>query len=534
MTGYKNHPAKFFLLLVLFLLGVHCNKENIPPLSKIVVITTRGTIGLTSVACGGEITSNNVEEITERGVCWDTVGAPLVTGNKVVYGKGPGVFSTEITSLVSARDYYLRAYAKTSIGVIYGNEMKFTTLALAQIKAAPPTGVTANTAIFNGEVVSDGGAVITERGVCWNTLPDPTISNSKASSGSGIGVFTVEMTGLTMGTAYYARGYAITFAGISYGSEVKFSTLGLPAISTAAVTSITQSTAVSGGSITSDGGASISARGVCWGTESLPTISGNKTIDGTGAGAFTSTLTGLLLNTKYYIRSYASNSVGTGYGEELSFTTIALSVPTLVTSSVTNVTETSAQSGGTVISDGGSPVLSRGICYSDYPVELIVGQPLVKVIQNGSGMGTYISSTNLLYPFTWYHLRAYATNAVGTGYGESITFTTLAAQQAPPTLRTPANNSTIGCCLVTFSWNISVFGEFSSIQVSSKVDFSEPQYFDQTLHNSGVFSTSTGGTTYSIRMDDPALNGTWYWRVRSGGSGTVSPWSEVRSFIFSN
>ena len=98
-------------------------------------------------------------------------------------------------------------------------------------------------------------------------------------------------------------------------------TLSLPTLTTTAASSITTTTATTGGNITNDGGASITVRGVCWSTSANPTIADSITTGGTGAGIFTSALTGLTANTTYYIRAYATNSVGTGYGAQLSFTT---------------------------------------------------------------------------------------------------------------------------------------------------------------------------------------------------------------------
>jgi len=94
-----------------------------------------------------------------------------------------------------------------------------------------------------------------------------------------------------------------------------------PVLSTTAITDITQTTAKSGGNITSDGGVLITAHGVCWSTNDNPTIDDNKTEDGTGAGSFTSSVTGLEPNTTYYLRAYATNSAGTSYGSIMSFTT---------------------------------------------------------------------------------------------------------------------------------------------------------------------------------------------------------------------
>ncbi|MFA5972920.1 MAG: FISUMP domain-containing protein [Lentimicrobiaceae bacterium] len=96
----------------------------------------------------------------------------------------------------------------------------------------------------------------------------------------------------------------------------------LPTITTASIPNITSSSAVSGGNISNDGGTAVTARGVCWSTSTNPTIADSKTSDGTGIGAFTSSITGLSPVTTYYVRAYATNSVGTAYGNELSFTSV--------------------------------------------------------------------------------------------------------------------------------------------------------------------------------------------------------------------
>ncbi len=96
----------------------------------------------------------------------------------------------------------------------------------------------------------------------------------------------------------------------------------IPVLTTTAVTDQTQTTAKSGGNITSDGGSTVTARGVCWSTGQTPTVSNSKTLDGSGAGEFTSSISGLSANTTYYVKAYATNSAGTGYGSAMYFTTL--------------------------------------------------------------------------------------------------------------------------------------------------------------------------------------------------------------------
>jgi hypothetical protein len=94
-----------------------------------------------------------------------------------------------------------------------------------------------------------------------------------------------------------------------------------PVLTTTDVSNITFTTVSCGGNISSDAGFTVSARGVCWSTGTTPTIADSKTNDGTGAGSFTSAITGLSQSTTYYVRAYATNSEGTGYGSAISFTT---------------------------------------------------------------------------------------------------------------------------------------------------------------------------------------------------------------------
>lgn len=129
-----------------------------------------------------------------------------------------------------------------------------------------------------------------------------------------------------------------------------------PIVITTIVSNITQTTVLTGGTVTDDGGAKVTEIGVCWSTSPNPTTSSNKTSNVTGSGSFTSSITGLTANTKYYVRAYATNSAGTSYGNEVTFTTNninkAATAPTLTTTVVTLITETSAVSGGTITDDG--------------------------------------------------------------------------------------------------------------------------------------------------------------------------------------
>lgn len=201
------------------------------------------------------------------------------------------------------------------------------------ITTTTASSIGSTTATSGGNVSSDGGFSVTAKGVCWSTSANPTTSNSKTSDGTGTGSFSSSITGLSTGTTYHYRAYATNSAGTSYGSDLTFTTTSpvtTPTISTTTASSVTNTTASSGGVISSDGGASITAKGVCWSISSNPTIADSKTSDGTGTSTFTSAMTGLSAGTLYHYRAYATNSAGTSYGSDLTFTTTT--VPTLFVS----------------------------------------------------------------------------------------------------------------------------------------------------------------------------------------------------------
>ncbi|HNS28889.1 MAG TPA: FISUMP domain-containing protein [Tenuifilaceae bacterium] len=196
----------------------------------------------------------------------------------------------------------------------------------------------------------------------------------------------------------------------------------IPVLTTAEITEITKSSAVGGGNITSDNGHAVFVRGVVWGTHDNPTINDNKTVDGSGTGSFVSQLKGLEPETVYYVRAYAANSKGTAYGNSVVFQTLAFDIPVLTTAEVTAITHNSATCGGTITSDGGEPVIARGVVWATHENPTIEDNKTT----DGAGMGSFVSQITGLEPETVYHVRAYATNAMGTAYGNSLVFQTLA------------------------------------------------------------------------------------------------------------
>jgi uncharacterized protein (TIGR02145 family) len=390
------------------------------------VTTTAATlVTLTTAVTGGNVTADGGGTVTAKGVCWATATAPTIAGSKTTDGTGTGVFTSNLSVLLPGTTYYVRAYATNSAGTAYGNEISFTTtsIAVATLTTTAATAITQTTATAGGNITADGGGAVTVRGTCWATTINPSITDSKTTDGTGTGIFTSSLTGLLPGTIYHIRAYATNSAGTAYGTDLTFTTnpIVIPTITTnTAVTSITQTTAASGGNVTADGGGTVSAKGVCWAITANPSITNSKTSDGTGTGSFTSNLSPLLPGTTYHIRAYATNSAGTAYGTDVSFTTNPIVIPTITTAAITSITQTTAVSGGNVSADGGVTVSAKGVCWATTPNPAITNSKTT----DGTGTGGFTSSLTPLLSGTTYYVRAYATNSVGTAYGNQLIFTT--------------------------------------------------------------------------------------------------------------
>jgi hypothetical protein len=304
----------------------------------------------------------------------------------------------------------------------------------ATLTTTAVTAITGISATSGGNITSDGGLAVLTRGVCWSITTSPTTANSKTTDGSGTGIFTSSLTGLTPVTTYYVRAYATNSAVTAYGNQVSFTTNPvLPTLTTTAATGITGTTATTGGNVTSNGGAAITERGVCYATTTNPTTANTKVIDPSpGVGLFVSNLTGLTGGTLYYVRAYAINSVGTAYGNQISFTTLQIP-PTIVTTAASSITQTTATSGGAYTLNGlGGNLWNYGVAYATVP-----SAPTPTYVQTGTTpvptpWTTYLTG---LAGNTTYYIRAYIqgywNGASSYDYGNELSFTTPLIQTSP-------------------------------------------------------------------------------------------------------
>lgn len=180
-----------------------------------------------SATVSGSVSDDNGATVTTRGICYNTTGSPTVDSSKVASGSGEGDFSSNLTGLNPDTTYYARAYATNSQGASYGGQISFVTLSAEPTvtTTSGATGITTSTATVAGNVTSDNGSTITERGFCYSTSTNPTTANAKAIVSGTTGAMSKEITGLAIGTKYYFKAYATNARGTGYGSQSSFTTL---------------------------------------------------------------------------------------------------------------------------------------------------------------------------------------------------------------------------------------------------------------------------------------------------------------------
>lgn len=407
--------SHYFLICMLQLFQVSCNEE-VPTIGNIEIKTTTVRAYSVEATVQGQLIVPKGRSITEYGVAY---GHDL---NNLIYSASSESLTSEafvqkIGDLTVSTNYYFAVYAKLKDGrVIYGDTLsRQTDKGIAPtISTTDATNFTLNTFDCGGSITETGQSPVIRQGIVWGTTDTPadTILYTDLSKRQ----YTITLSGLTTGTTYYYRAFAVNTGGVSLG-EIKKLTFGVVNVTTAPITAIRVTSAISGGTVSTDGSFIIS-RGVCWSNSPDPTVANNKTTNGTGPGSFEASLTGLSFGSTYYVRAYATSVVGTTYGSQMNFT-IENGI-TLNTAPATSITANSATIDADILDDGGLPVSVKGLCYSTSKNPTIADSKVV----SESGTSSFSGSITDLSKATTYYVRSYATNANGTFYGNEINFTT--------------------------------------------------------------------------------------------------------------
>ena len=283
------------------------------------------SVGITQVQVEGSVSYNGEAFITARGFCYNTNGNPNLSDNTLQVGSGSGNFGASISHLIPNTTYYIRAYATNSAGTAYGQILNFTTLpiVLPSLTTDSLREISAQSVEVFAEISSDGGAVVTARGFCYNTNGNPDLSDNTLQVGSGSGNFNASISNLLPNTTYYIRAYATNSVGTAYGQALNFTTLPivLPSVTTDSVKVINTQLAVAYAKVLNDGNSTVTDRGFSYNTSGNPDLSNNTVQSGSGVGSFSANLLGLQGSTKYYLNAFATNSLGTAFGDQQVFTT---------------------------------------------------------------------------------------------------------------------------------------------------------------------------------------------------------------------
>lgn len=280
--------------------------------------------------------------------------------------------------------------------------------------------ITYASALLNGSILSLGSSRVVRYGFCWSSQSEPEVSSAESCNFGDISEpkeITYTASALQPNTIYYVRAYAENAEGISYSSAMKFTTAEAPqkpVIETGAVSLILANQATVSANLLKPGvDVGVSHHGHVWSTHAAPTVYDMKSSLGAraDAGTFSSTLTGLSPNTLYYVRAYATNSIGTSYGEEVTFTTTP-DAAKLTTASPAAVTHSSATLGGTITDTGGNTLTEYGVCWATTPNPTMAASH-----QDATLLGNSFSvRVGTLCERTLYHVRAYAVASNGTIY----------------------------------------------------------------------------------------------------------------------
>ncbi len=345
-----------------------------------------------------------------------SLGASAVWQTNATWG------TVTVTGLTRATSYTFQVKARNSDNVETAFGATQSELTLQDIPTlASTTAITDNvgtTASSGGNISDNGGAAVSVRGVCWNTTGTPTIADSKTTDGTGNGIFTSSITGLTPGETYYVRAYATNAIGSGYGNQLSFTTPNDPPVLAAisSASSITESSAETGCEITDGGTTTVTVRGVCWNTTGAPTTADYKTTDGTGSGVFSSSITGLTPNTTYHVRAYATNDGGTTYSNEITFTTLNLSV---AISNVIKNTDTEYELTADINNPSSIAITAKGYVWGTSQNPTTTNNS--GSTSNGTGSTSFIDNATITVG-PGYYVRAYITTASGTFYSEQIHF----------------------------------------------------------------------------------------------------------------
>ena len=503
----KNFLISSVTVIILILFSVSgCKKDEVP----IVATNSISEISGTTALCGGNITDDRGETVLSRGVCWSKNIEPSISDSKTSDGAGAGSYSSTVSNLLPATNYYIRAYATSSSGTGYGMVMSFETKGQAPA-TTPPAAINLSTttaklvATINANYLS---TVVTFEYGTTSAYGGSVVAIQSPVTGNTVSVVTADITGLTAGTTYHYRVKAENSLGITYSEDKTFTMLGLvPASSTQGATYIGTTTATFAGSVNPN-----------WLTTTVTFEYGTSNAFGSSVNAIQSPLsggtasnvsaniTGLTAGTTYLYRVKAENSLGITYSNTTMLTT-AGALPVATTGTPSNLFATSVTLRGSVDAN----FLLTTITF-EYGTSDAYGSTIIALQSPLSGSTATNVHADLLglTAGTIYHYRLKAENSKGIAYGNDMIFTTLG--QVPYASTQDAINLS--------STSATLKGLVSAANLSTAVTF---EYGTTTSYGTVINASPNIITGNNIQSVSASLSGlttgtTYHFRVKAVNS----------------
>ncbi|MCD8236777.1 MAG: fibronectin type III domain-containing protein [Prevotellaceae bacterium] len=430
-------------------------------------------------------------------------------------------FRVVLKDLVPGKTYGIRPYGKSSEDG-YGDAV-FVTMnptSLPALSSCVLSDTTGTTITVSARILSEGASAVTERGFCYSTEnATPTVHNLIAAVEGVTADMTAVLTSLRSRARYYIRAYAKNDEGYSYGEVTEYVVPEHTVLEVEAsqVTDVTSSSAKLYGHVMANN-VTVKSCGFCWSTEhTTPDVGKDSKYEmSTKVESFATVLTGLSFGKTYYFRAFAVNEKDeVYYGAVMSFVTTDIQLPSVATSSATDITETSARVSGSITSDGNGTVSSKGFCWSTTNAAPTVGDSKHEVSGDGTSFATVLTG---LVPGQRYYVRFYAVNEKGTAYGETVEFTTVKTD-APVLAATSVSNVTASSATVTSAVTSDGGAEITE-QGFCYATTSVPTTADHVIKTTGgnMTVTITGlaeETRFYVRSYAVNKNGTSYGDVAS-------------------
>ncbi|MEZ3441305.1 carboxypeptidase regulatory-like domain-containing protein [Alistipes sp. UBA6068] len=480
----------------------------------------------------GEILAAGIPAYTERGFVYSLNSMPTfdnMLAKLTAPVTGDNTYSYNLRGLTLGETYYVRAYATNSVGTAYSaNEINFMTISSqpkVSVDGVSGINVTKGSATFKGTIVDAGDPAYFERGFVYGTIHNPTLNDTKITvNGTGIGEFSADVTGLQLDERYYLRAYATSKIGeteqtVYSDNEIQFALSSTaPIVSTQAVTNLNVSagSATFNGTVESVGNPAYAERGFVYGLTSNPTVDDTKiVVNGTGAGAFSIGVSGLLPDQKYYVRAYAINATQTAYSADNVTFTLTSTAPEVSIQAAEDVDVETGEASlyGLIVSVGDPAYTECGFVYALWNNPTLDDSE--KAIVTKSGTGVFRTRVTGLSLEKTYYVRAYATNLAGTAYSSEITVSTKATLPQVETLEAADVDISTGTAMLR-----------GNIVNTGSPTYSECGFVystiatNPTINDNKIVSSASGATgSFSVYTTELPANKTVYVRAYATNRG---------------